>query len=498
MHVLVCAVYDDTIPSTGTVAAACRDLMHFAQDCDINAIALLSGKVANAANIQKKVREFGSRCKSGDFFVFICVGFCSNFSLADGNGGTISVNELARSFADFIPCETNILMVFDCCVSGGIGDVSAPTWSCHKAVSISACAEQRVGEDTCKDYSFTRSVVSTLRKLHHDMYEGLSVGDVIRMSLDDKSSESVVVRSAPGTCIHCVGWPLIPRPLDRAFRDFTLVTPRVHFIVIALDYKKTSNPLTCTVDGNNVLSLASACGIKDVTSLFDEEATIPNVLDTIAQVGRRCAPADYFVFYYSGHGSQLPDQDGDERDGKDEVYCLVDRSGNCSAQTFLRDDDFARAVSSHVPHGTNILLISDCCHSGSIADFDKPEWAGRQAISLSGCTDSQTATDTGRGGVFTHALLLAIERMSNTQKRQTAYSVGTLFATTLEEDAKVFNSPQNLTMSSIPGTSSGMIWPLVPNMGYKAPWTRGSFGANRSSSVITSPASHEDRAPLTD
>lgn len=35
-----------------------------------------------------------------------------------------------------------------------------------------------------------------------------------------------------------------------------------------------------------------------------------------------CEPGDFFVVYYSGHGTNVEDQDGDEEDGNDEALCL--------------------------------------------------------------------------------------------------------------------------------------------------------------------------------
>jgi len=77
-------------------------------------------------------------------------------------------------------------------------------------------------------------------------------------------------------------------------------------------------------------------------------------------------PGDIVYFHYSGHGSEMPDQDGDELDGLDE--CLVpsdylsrhDSSGN------LRDDTLAGLLDElAAKQPGNITLTFDCCYSGT-------------------------------------------------------------------------------------------------------------------------------------
>jgi len=134
----------------------------------------------------------------------------------------------------------------------------------------------------------------------------------------------------------------------------------------------------------------------------------------------------------------------------------------------MTDDDFSELLLASFPKTTKILLISDCCHSGSIADFSKPNWKGRRAISISGCRHSQTSGDTGNGGICTHAILLAVESLQS--KGETKYSVGKLFNETLRKDDEVFNSPQDITIDSAIGVKQNDIdWPLVPKSQFTAP-----------------------------
>lgn len=241
----------------------------------------------------------------------------------------------------------------------------------------------------------------------------------------------------------------------------------VHVLMFALDYKKTSNPLTCTMDAKNMKTLCAACGIADVTIMLDEQCTKENVLRAIAEVGGRCDKDDYFVIYYSGHGTSCKDEDGDEDDGKDEAFCFVMADGSITEDSLLTDDEFAAAVTEATEDTVRCLILTDCCHSGTIADLDADCWQGREAISITGCLDSQTSGDMGKGGIFTHALLLAVDQLQD-------YSVGMLFNATLEKDKQVFSSEQDITIQSTASVSPDkMAWPLVPtSVNYKAPLTQ--------------------------
>jgi len=244
----------------------------------------------------------------------------------------------------------------------------------------------------------------------------------------------------------------------------------VHLLILALDYPGTGHELTCTADGNNIKKLAEASGVSDITMLQNNEANKENVLYHIQEVSARCEEGDYFVFNYSGHGANVKDKDGDEADGEDEALCLVTPEGELSWPDFLTDDDFAEALTSNVPHGVKILILCDCCHSGTIGDFKSECWDGVTAISLSGCTDNETSGDTGRGGIFTHAMLLAIEGLQ--KKGKDDYSVAQMYNAQLKMDDEVFDSAQDITMKWTREYDGAhhMAWPFVPTDTFVAPW----------------------------
>ncbi len=75
-------------------------------------------------------------------------------------------------------------------------------------------------------------------------------------------------------------------------------------------------------------------------------------------------PGDRVLFYYSGHGSILPDNDGDELDDKhDETIVAYDANRQGMGQ--IRDDQFSRWIADLA--GRRIVMIFDSCHSGTIS-----------------------------------------------------------------------------------------------------------------------------------
>ena len=73
-------------------------------------------------------------------------------------------------------------------------------------------------------------------------------------------------------------------------------------------------------------------------------ATKANIMDRIQLAVRAAEPGDVLVFYYSGHGSQIRDRDGDElADSLDEVICPYDMDWD--SNTFILDDDLDEILS---------------------------------------------------------------------------------------------------------------------------------------------------------
>ncbi len=215
----------------------------------------------------------------------------------------------------------------------------------------------------------------------------------------------------------------------------------------------------CEFDANDMAAIARSRGIRPKV-LLTKAATRAKVLAGIRSAATRLKKGDLFLLTYSGHGGQLPDVTSEEKDGRDETWCLYDGE--------LIDDELYYALSRFAT-GVRILVLSDSCHSGTVTrapimagsdaktrsrmmppavadatyrkhqrfydglqrkigkaagaaprvDPDtalaqlvvKPRLArivtkfGPACILISGCQDNQTSMDGDRNGAFTRALL---------------------------------------------------------------------------------------------
>lgn len=108
-------------------------------------------------------------------------------------------------------------------------------------------------------------------------------------------------------------------------------------------------------------ALSEQLGFDEVRLLADTDATRAAILAALGDLLRSSRRGDVVVFQYSGHGTQVPDVDGDEGDANDEALVPVDYADG----RFLVDDDL-RAVFGRTPDGVGVTCFMDCCHSGTI------------------------------------------------------------------------------------------------------------------------------------
>lgn len=133
-----------------------------------------------------------------------------------------------------------------------------------------------------------------------------------------------------------------------------------HALCIGNNYPGTSAALRgCVNDAHDWAALLESEGYQ-VTVV--EEATKAQALDYLTTMVDQAGFGDRLVFTYSGHGSWLPDEDGDEADGRDECLVMADyRDGG------LLLDDEIQEIFGELPLGAGALIISDSCHSGTVS-----------------------------------------------------------------------------------------------------------------------------------
>jgi metacaspase-1 len=82
----------------------------------------------------------------------------------------------------------------------------------------------------------------------------------------------------------------------------------------------------------------------------------------ITSLVRGAKKGDVLVLHYSGHGSNVPDDEKnkDEADGRDEILCPTDLNWDKPFR-----DDWLRTTFDKLPAGVSFTTIMDCCHSGT-------------------------------------------------------------------------------------------------------------------------------------
>jgi hypothetical protein len=223
---------------------------------------------------------------------------------------------------------------------------------------------------------------------------------------------------------------------------------RCKALFIGINYKGKHGELRGCI--NDVITMrnvarATAFDLRDGANcrvLVDDERfphvhglpTKRNIMESLRWLAEDARPGDNLLFHYSGHGSQLRDQDGDEADGYDEALVPLDYEH----MGLVRDDDIFAILCRDLPKGVRLTCIADCCHAGSVMDLEyqwrwrgetfmpapphkKKARAGNQPAVLSrdftivskkhtkadvllfsGCKDEQTSADVTDVNTFKH------------------------------------------------------------------------------------------------
>ena len=220
----------------------------------------------------------------------------------------------------------------------------------------------------------------------------------------------------------------------------------------------------CVNDVKNLSrTLTALFGFKkaDIITLTDLAATKKAIEAGIRKIAKDAKQGDTVLVHYSGHGSNVPDDNGDEADTRDEILCPSDLDWKDPLR-----DDWLRKTFDQVKPGVKLTVIMDCCHSGTntraISPPDAPikqrylpsPWdlvaaeSGRPLrgrampglrassptarrnrdvvtadlpeVLITGCRDTQTSADAFIGGDYNGALTYAlVEAMKKAKGRLT-------------------------------------------------------------------------------
>ncbi|MBF0295455.1 MAG: caspase family protein [Magnetococcales bacterium] len=146
-----------------------------------------------------------------------------------------------------------------------------------------------------------------------------------------------------------------------AYRGKTTQGGRRFAICIGIDRYPTSPLGGCVRDAMTWQATLQGMGFQ-ATTLTDGQATRDGIRVVVERMIRASRPGDALVWHYSGHGTQIPDLNGDEKDHEDEAICPID----FDRQGVLLDDDIG-ALFGLLPDGVSLTCFFDCCHSGTIS-----------------------------------------------------------------------------------------------------------------------------------
>ena len=108
-------------------------------------------------------------------------------------------------------------------------------------------------------------------------------------------------------------------------------------------------------------------------------------------------PDDRALFYFSGHGHQLADRDGDESDGKDEILVPHDYAGTLEELTgVLVDDELAGWLDRL--RTDEVFVFLDSCNSGSALRGPESDPAASWSPFDGDAARSLSRTDAGDSG----------------------------------------------------------------------------------------------------
>lgn len=206
----------------------------------------------------------------------------------------------------------------------------------------------------------------------------------------------------------------------------------------------------CVNDANDFAQiLAAGYGFADgqIEVLTDAAATKDTVMGRLGEAMDRAA-ADglkHLVFTFSSHGTQIPDDSGDEADQADEAFATYDlnQAGDQWDPATLISDDELHDLIARAGRGVLVEVVLDTCHSGdglkvldllpgrrprfvppptpiglertatadprAFRDLVARSDRGTRPVLLAGCRSDQTSADAvfdGRyNGAFTYYLL---------------------------------------------------------------------------------------------
>jgi len=135
-------------------------------------------------------------------------------------------------------------------------------------------------------------------------------------------------------------------------------------LLIGIDYDNKPYALNGCLNDVNEIYKVSLSVFDEIDVLLENSATKSAILSKFTKLVSEANKGDVIYFHYSGHGSQVPDDNGDELDRLDEVLIPYDIDDEKFVNV-IRDDELASIIDQNLKEGVNLTITLDCCNSGS-------------------------------------------------------------------------------------------------------------------------------------
>ena len=142
-------------------------------------------------------------------------------------------------------------------------------------------------------------------------------------------------------------------------------------LLVGINYKGTNYELNgCINDVTNMSEFLKTVlkydKITEITDDTDIKPTRENIISNLIKMVKNSKRGDRLLFLYSGHGSLMKDQNGDEIGGYDSCLCPIDTLENGK---YIKDDEIRNNIVNKIPAGVHMTFIFDCCNSGTGCDL---------------------------------------------------------------------------------------------------------------------------------
>ncbi len=204
-------------------------------------------------------------------------------------------------------------------------------------------------------------------------------------------------------------------------------------LIVGINYEDTRNELRgCINDAHNLReylvnskNVESYDQVHCITDNTDVKPTRETIINNYKEMLNKAEAGDVLYFTFAGHGTYTLDRSGDEKDGKDEVLLCIDKMG-------ISDDELKMLTMEHLKEGVSLVILFDCCHSGTLMDLKYSYLSGDDYAEvatntksvetkgnvylISGCRDEQTSADAYINNKFQGAMSWAFLRAVKEKK----------------------------------------------------------------------------------